>query len=874
MSDVTGSGLANALRDRYTLERELGRGGMATVWLGRDLKHDRLVAIKMLRPELWAALGAERFLREIRVTANLQHPHILPLFDSGEADGLVFYVMPYVNGESLRDRLRREPQLSLETALRIASEAARALEHAHREGIVHRDVKPENLLLAQDGTTLVADFGVARAVTAGSPHLTETGIALGTPAYMSPEQAAGDPTLDARSDQYALACVVYEMLAGEPPFTGPNAQAIIARRLTQPAPPLGAIREVPPAVTRTVSRALSKSPADRFPSMGAFAQALGAAEPTEMIPRARRGFGGGGPRLVAAGVGLLLLLAAAGLVLTRRTAHGASDLLPGRVVIAPFDNRTGDATLDQVGIMVADWLTQGLSSTPLVDVVDSRSLLASVQAVRQAGAGGDPALALARETRSGTVVAGSVFRAGDSLRFQARVTDAGSGKLRLTVDPVTIPAADPVLALEPLRRRVTGALASLLDDRLNNPGVATSRPPTYEAYQEFVLGMETYSRDIRADLAHFARAVALDSTYAQALLWLGIAHADAGEIGPADSIFTLAESRRDHLAPYDQANLEYFAGLVRGDRNAAYRGATRMLGLAPGGEHAKWAVALTAMITHRPHEALAMLAKIDTTRGWGRTWRDGIINVTMDALHQLREYDRELALAGRAHNAPDAPPADFVGSQAPALAALGRVDELAALPLERPRDVTPRAGRSLLGVAAELSAHERPDASRRMYLRAARWYRERLAAEREGRAWREGLAYSLLGAGSWAEARERYGILMKEDPTDVTSMGALGVIAARTGDEAAARRALQALSSVASTHRFGEPSWWRARILAILGRNEEAVAAIEQAYREGRDEDYRELLPVGGGHTFHLDEPELAPLRSDPRVIEIFRPKD
>ena len=221
MTDTTGAAFADALGDRYVGERELGRGGMATVWLARDLKHGRLVALKVLRPEVGAILGGDRFLREIQLTAGLQHPHILPLLDSGEAGGFLYYVMPYVEGESLRQRLSREGQLPLDEALRFTREVAEALDYARDQGIIHRDIKPENILLSR-GHALVADFGIALAVSsAGRERLTETGLSLGTPAYMSPEQATADPKLDGRSDQYSLACVVYEMLAGEPPYTGP-----------------------------------------------------------------------------------------------------------------------------------------------------------------------------------------------------------------------------------------------------------------------------------------------------------------------------------------------------------------------------------------------------------------------------------------------------------------------------------------------------------------------------------------------------------------------------------------------------------------------------------------------------------------------------
>ena len=250
--------LSAALVGRYRIERELGAGGMATVWLAHDLKHHRKVAIKVLHPHLAAVVGAERFLKEIQTTAHLQHPHILPLFDSGEADGLLFYVMPLVEGESLGHRLEREKRLPIGDAVPIASEVASALDYAHRHGVIHRDIKPENILL-HEGRALVADFGIALAPTAGGSRLTETGISMGTPPYMSPEQALGERQLDARSDVYAVGAMLYEMLTGAPPFTGPSAQAIVAKVIIEkPVPPSRLRRETPAHVDETVLTALRR----------------------------------------------------------------------------------------------------------------------------------------------------------------------------------------------------------------------------------------------------------------------------------------------------------------------------------------------------------------------------------------------------------------------------------------------------------------------------------------------------------------------------------------------------------------------------------------------------------------------------------------
>ncbi len=354
--------LVEALADRYRLERELGAGGMATVYLAHDLKHDRSVAVKVLRPELAAVIGADRFLAEIKTTAALQHPHILPLFDSGQADGYLFYVMPLIEGESLRNRLDREKQLSVDDAVRLAKEIGSALDYAHRHGVIHRDIKPENILL-HDGSALVADFGIALAVShAGGNRMTETGLSLGTPGYMSPEQATGERSLDARSDVYSLGCLLYEMLAGEPPHTGPTVQAVIAAVVTREPERLSARRKsVPPNINAAVHKALAKLPADRFATADAFVRAISdpssasassamsgfAPAATAPAPRSRKT-----TMLAAALLLLLVAVAASGWMRPREAAFMnryifvpptaqavATTALGGRVAISPNGKR-------------------------------------------------------------------------------------------------------------------------------------------------------------------------------------------------------------------------------------------------------------------------------------------------------------------------------------------------------------------------------------------------------------------------------------------------------------------------------------------------------------------------------------------------------
>ncbi len=352
-------------------ERELGRGGMATVYLVHDLKHDRPVALKVMHPELSAALGPERFLREVRTTARLQHPHILPVLDSGEDQGQLWYTMPYVRGESLRDRLRREVQLPLDAALDLARQVAFALDHAHREGVVHRDLKPENILLSE-GQALVADFGVAKALTADpEAQLTETGMAVGTPAYMSPEQGSGGQ-VDARSDIYALGCVLYEMLAGEPPFTGPTPQAIVAKRLYSSAPSVRQLRPmVLGAVDDAIRRALAVVPADRFTGGAEFAQALAqpltypaAPAPSRPDPDSPRRV----PRPVAWAATLLLVALAGGLLGRTWLSGPAAPAGPTRLAVLPFEN-LGRPEDEYFADGVSDAVRGKLSALPVLQVI-------------------------------------------------------------------------------------------------------------------------------------------------------------------------------------------------------------------------------------------------------------------------------------------------------------------------------------------------------------------------------------------------------------------------------------------------------------------------------------------------------------------------
>ena len=411
------SRLDTALGERYRVERELGRGATATVYLAQDLRHDRQVALKVLYPELAASLGPERFRREIAIASKLSHPNILPLYDSGGAGGLLYYVMPYVAGESLRDRLRREIQLPVAEALRIARQVADALGHAHTQGLVHRDVKPGNILLQGDHAS-VADFGVARAIeTASSERLTETGLAVGTAFYMSPEQAAGRGRVDGRSDVYALGCVLYEMLAGEPPFTGSTSQAVVAKHMQAPIPDVRVVRpSAPRRLQRAIERALAKVPADRFATAGEFAEAL---DRSGTVPRVQVPNG----RTIAAGV--LGLVALGGVVLggfkaaSGRPATTAWGIEQPRIAVLYFTGLSPDSSLQRTADDITDELIYEMSGVNGYQVI-SRNGVGVYRGKRV------PLSDIVSALKVNTVVDGSVQQWGDSIRVRAQLIDAAS----------------------------------------------------------------------------------------------------------------------------------------------------------------------------------------------------------------------------------------------------------------------------------------------------------------------------------------------------------------------------------------------------------------------------------------------------------------
>jgi len=504
--------LRAALAERYEVERELGAGGMATVYLARDRRHDRAVALKLLRPELASLLGSERFLAEIRLTAQLSHPHILPLLDSGEADGLLYYAMPLVEGESLRDRLTRDKQLPLDDALALTRQLAGALDYAHAKGIIHRDLKPENVLLSH-GQAVLADFGIALAVqAAGGPRLTGAGVAIGTPQYMSPEQATGDRELTAQSDVYSLGAVLYEMLVGDPPHTGSTAQAVIARVMTERPRPIRTVREVPRPVEAAVLKALARSPADRFASAGALATAI--SQPERAGPRR---FG----HLVVGLAAVAVVALAVWLGLQRfgsaKPANGArAKLVLGSATVTGADSSYGE--------FLSSGILNSLKQSPRIELIGTAEVAAALSAMgRQPQARLDQATALEVAFRSGAggVVLPSVERAGAGFLLTVKVLTQ-KGELQETSQAQALDSAKLIPAMNELtldlRKKLGEGAASLQESR----SLLASSTTSSEALRLNVRAAEIGDAgDQFGAIVLNQRAVALDSNFTNA--WLELA---------------------------------------------------------------------------------------------------------------------------------------------------------------------------------------------------------------------------------------------------------------------------------------------------------------------------------------------------------------
>jgi len=846
--------LKTALADRYQIERELGSGGMATVYLAHDIRHERNVAVKVLRPELAAALGPDRFLREIRIAANLTHPHILPLHDSGEADGFLYYVMPHIEGESLRDKLAHEGELPITEAVRVLRDVVDALAHAHEQGVVHRDIKPDNVLLS-GRHALVTDFGVAKAVSeaTGRDKLTTAGIALGTPAYMAPEQATADEHIDHRADIYAVGALAYELLAGRPPFLGTTPQMVLSAHVTDHAEPVTKYRDaVPVALDHLVMKCLEKKAADRWqsaeellPQLEALATPSGGLTPTGTMPvgaakQSRK------TAIIASALAVMLAVILA-IVLIPRGSGVTLD--PERVVTAILHNETGDPQLDAVAKQAAHFITQALQQSGIVQVVlweTARQSSLYVKNEADAGRVRDPPRALAEETGAGVVISGAIYSEGEGIQIQVDVTDAVGDSLLGSPDPVSGPRASSSEIIGRLSQQVLGFLAVRFDERLSTAANVSSEPTNIDAYEAFDRGVELYIRQEhpREASPHFYRAYQLDSMWATPLLYAAINHWGLNEYAQMDSALGVVERLDETLTEYHRAWLEHLRAIVDGDNERAYVAIRRAAEMAPQSK-AVFNYGRHAASTNRPREALTALRTLDPERGPMRGWDSYWWSLT-DALHSLGEHEEALETARRSCEL--YPDHGYLCLYLPslALAALGRVEEASEMFDGLVAWSVPEAGY----VAECLLGNGHTDAARQLLDRAIDWLEGRPDEEKSTEDHQLYYGLALFHYGRVEEARTVFDSLV-EDYADsrfgARNRGLRGFFAAMGGDSAQARRDADWLAALDRPYLRGEHTYWRGVIAGALGERKDAVRLLRQAFSEGRYQDpawYSEFSPL------------------------------
>ncbi|MGZ3464829.1 MAG: protein kinase domain-containing protein, partial [Gemmatimonadaceae bacterium] len=784
MSDSLESQLRQILAGTHTVERELFGGALSRVFLGRELRFNRQVVIKVLPPGFAAGVSAERFEREIAFAANLQHANIVPVLTAGEAAGLPFFTMPFVDGESLRARLMRGPIPPLETRS-ILIDVARALACAHSQGIVHRDIKPENILLS-GGAATVTDFGVAKALAEskhGAPTETLTGIglSLGTPSYMSPEQAVGED-VDARSDLYSWGVVAYEMISGRHPFAHcKNVQQVIVAHVSEKPAPLKNASGYSAALRKVVMECLAKEPNSRPINADSLVLEIRRRSPW----KAKAG-------VIAAGVllavGLLAGLAfafvpreklASVLTLARRKP---ALLHNDRIIVAPFSNETGDEQLTPLGSEAADWIARGLARTGTINVVDARTVAITSEVVSRIPwpwRGRDKGTALARETGAGIMISGRFYRDADTLRFQANLTDVKDGKLLRSLSPVSGLMSSPNAVLENLSRRIV-ALVAQSSDTTSVALSELSDAPTLEAYTEFSRGLEgtfTHAADV---YSHFLRAASLDTAYVTPWVLLAVTAEDRGDKAVMDSALGRAHGLAERMTPVERALIEYTEAKAKGDVEGALRAAQSVFQMTPGSSETPLMLATASLADHRPHAALVALRTVDADRGLNLAasffWKNRTV-----AAYQLADYRgaADACSRGRKRFPKDYFLAYFCVSS---FVHLGQTNRVTALVAEYEGDTV---GANLAVRAAQLMEDVGLAAESREI--ATKW----LKHSSSGRDLDFSRAQLLMASGRWVEAKAALTKLAEADsvpgtisrerriPLRLRALGSLGVVNAR-----------------------------------------------------------------------------------------------
>jgi tRNA A-37 threonylcarbamoyl transferase component Bud32/tetratricopeptide (TPR) repeat protein/TolB-like protein len=861
--------LSAALVGRYRVERELGAGGMATVYLADDLRHQRRVAIKVLRQDLAAALGAERFHREIRIAAGLQHPHIVPLYDSGEADGLLFYVMPYVSGMSVREKLRKERELPVNDAARILRDVADALAAAHEHGVVHRDLKPENVMLS-GRHALVTDFGVAKAVSeaSGNQTLTAIGLTLGTPAYMAPEQVTADANLDHRADIYAFGVLAYELLTGDPPFTGLSAQEVLAAHVT--AQPVGVSTHrgaIPAPLALLIMRCLEKKPADRWQRADELVGQLeailthdGAATPKPRLPahKLRRR----GRMLVAAGLATMAVVLA---VAVNKLGSEDLPLDANRVLVAPFAIQESVPDASALATRLESSIVEGLRRADLGVITDSRTALAEASfddTSATALAEIRVALQLARSVQAGFTIVGRILPMGDSVQVEAKLLDTGTGAEAIPIPRQKGALGAVAFLVDVVAQRIMGGLA-IHRDPLWGAAFPGASAITYAAYRSFKEGDRHFLRsEFQQAGERYRQAYEMDTTFVFAAIHYGTRMYNAGNHAVVDSLGVALDSRRSTMSRFEIQYLNRLLAWNRGDMNAFYTSSRELARIAPQSILARNFAARAGLFVNRVAESYKELQAIDPSEYSFPGIQPGIFLDLTSAAHKLGDHEAELDWVHRWSAHPqNERPLTTRQLEARALVGLKQVSKVSEI---LPQLLTMRADGNLgpagaaLAIIAELRWHGHDTAAARLSQLAL----QRTASTLSGVQ----LLQYLIFAGDLDAAAAAGDSLLRVTPEDRDVLHWTGAVAAARKEYTRARELMRQLEQRVRPYDNGRTSLRLAQILALMGERELAVQMLDRAFNEGSGNGFT-------GYTFHAQY-GLEPLRGYAPFEAFVKPKE
>jgi tRNA A-37 threonylcarbamoyl transferase component Bud32/TolB-like protein len=868
----------------YEIQEKLGEGGMGVVYQARDTRLGRRAALKFVKVQF-----GERWEREARAIAALNHPHIATLYDVGQYEGTPYLVMEYVAGRTL-GKLIPPHGMRLNEALKIAIQVAGALTCAHSAGIIHRDLKPANLMVDEAGQVKVLDFGLAKLTDKARaedviPDVgSQTGedTIVGTPAYMSPEQVEGKPA-DARSDIFSFGSLLYELVTGRPAFKADSKASMMAAVLDREPEPISP--ELPAELAKVISKCLRKDPERRFQHIddvkGALEDLLeevqaGKRTDTAAAPKAWRRWW---PAMVGAAIllaVLLLPLNVGGLrdrLLARRAAPTPD---PKRVAVAIFENRTGDASLDNFGKMAAESVSEGLLQIPTIQVVPSTTVFELPPSATKSRA-------LAKATGAGTIISGNLYLQGGMLQVQAAIMEMAANQPLYAIEPAEGKREKAMEIVGRVRQRVLDAVAARYLNPLFNLLVEETKPPPFVAQREFAEGCELFESDLAAAAAYFKRASEMDNEFVLPGIELSITINNQGKLQESAAELDRVERTHLQLTTAARRRIDWTRANLAGRLEEQYSMARDIVKLEPGSAWDACNLAFSASMANRPREASEAF-QTGCSEGFqpSHTFYVYMLMYWTGNLHLLGEHEKELQIARRAQGAyPHI--LNVRAFEARALAAQGRTEEVkkvveeiltipskwafttCCLPHATPAYV-------MLAAAEELRAHDRREDSLKMADRAVDWYRSRVGDEAKQEDARSGLGDSFYLAEQWEEARGVFTRLAAEHPDNIYYQGRVGTLAARRGDRATAERIAGELQRLKNPDLYGDQTSRSARIFALLGDRKRAVALLREAVAQGAG--MGNAPDVNGYGLVFRHAMDLEPLHGYPPFEELIKPKD